>query len=284
MNLSPSVYPPLSVPPAMARSLQRSAQTLASVAATATAAVPTRSRVDALHFERVPYYSMKLVISLGIASTTCGIIILLFGVVYSLIEVDSGLSSVYCEASIGVWVIVNGFITIISGSRPHSWCQLYIFMLCSLLTIGLTGALSILTANSLVNTYRSEGFQVFRSNSEIKNIDLLSSAPTVLINGLLLIFCVLAFLLAIITFYISGHSVCQCYVDHRLGESFFSKYSFDPELTTKRDRILQWIVQQSDVQSHTGTDYESISYKPKKKLAHINSTATDSTRLSAYDK
>lgn len=234
--------------------------------------------------DRMPYYSMKLVIGLGIASTTCGIIILLFGVVYSLLEVEPTMSSFYCEASIGIWVIVNGFVTIISGSRPHSWCQLYVFMLCSLVTIGLTGALSILIANSLVNSYRLDSYYVSNQSRDTKNMDVLQSGPTAMINAMMLTFCVLAFLLSIITFYICGHSVCQCYVDHRLGETFFTKYTFDPELNSKRDRILQWIVQQSDLQSHCGTDYETIPYKPKKKLSHLNSTATDSTRLSAYDK
>lgn len=250
---------------------------------TVTAKVPTRSRVEALLISRSPHYSIKVVIGLGIASTSCGIILCLFGVVYSLIEIDTSLTSAYCEASIGVWVIINGFITIISGSRPHSWCQLYFFMLSSLLTIGLTGALSILIANSLFNFSRFEGL----NRNDLKNFDLLYNAPTVLINSLMFTFCVLSFILSIITFYISSHSVCQCSSDTYFEHNFLTKSYSNPDIATKRDRILQWIVQQSDLQlnqSSSVADYETISYKSRKKLSHLNSTATDSTRLSAYDK
>ena len=253
---------------------------------TVTAKVPTKSRVEALLINRSSYHSIKVVIGLGIASTTCGIIVCLFGVVYSLVDIESSLTSAYCEASIGVWIILNGFITIISGSRPHSSGHLYVLMLSSLMTIGLTGALSIIIANSILNSNRFESS--FKMNRNvIENIDLLNNPPTILINAVMLTFCVLSFILSIVSFYISSHSVCQCSYDNHFGDNFITKFNANPEVITKRDRILQWIVQQSDVQFSRNTsirDYETISFKSKKKLSHLNSTATDSTRLSAYDK
>jgi hypothetical protein len=245
--------------------------------------VPTKSRVQALLINRSPYYSIKLVIGLGIALTTCGIILCIFGFVYALIETQTLFACIYCEAGIGVWVVVNGLITIISGSRPHSTCQLYIYLLSSLITIAVTGVLSILRINSVIQESDYENISDITKND---NLELMYNSPTILINLLMLTFSTLSFIISVVNFCISSHKLCQCYSHNKFGQNFLTNSNLDPDSLCRRDRILQWIVQQSDLQfnkSLTIATNDKISYISRKKLEPLNSSSTTSTRLSAYD-
>lgn len=245
--------------------------------------VPTKSRIQALLINRSHYYSIKLVIGLGIALTTCGVILCIFGFVHSLIDTENALTTIYCEAWIGVWIIVNGIIVVISGTRPHSTCQLYFYMLSSLVTIGMTGALSIIVVNSVIQDNNYESIYNIAKNDKI---ELIYNPPTILINTLMLTFSSLSFIISIVNFCISSHKVCQCYSHNKFGQNFLTNCNLDPDSICRRDRILQWIVQQSDMQFNKSlslSNNETISYISRKRLEHLNSTSTTSTRLSAYD-
>jgi len=255
--------------------------------------VPTKHRIQTLLLNQgvlSPYYPIRLVIGLGIALTTCGVILSIFGVVAAVIE--ASMASLYSGIWVGVVVIISGLVAIISGKYPHSSTQLYIFLFSSMFTIAVTGFLAILTANSVIREHDINASFHFEANEQSLDLSLTSKSPAMMVNSLLFAFSSLACLLSFINFCVSGHEACQCYSSNGVLSINDPLSQLGPESLGRRDRIMAWIVQQSTIQeqlSTTPSPNSTISKgyaaaANKSKLRPLNSTAsTTSTRLSAYE-
>lgn len=92
-----------------------------------------------------------------------------------------------------------------------------------------------------------------QSSSSTKSSSNNTNNPAIMVNTLLLIFSSLATIISLVNFIISGRETCQCYSYKTiLGTSYDPRDPFKgvlPGVDTvwKRDRIVEWLVQQSEV-------------------------------------
>lgn len=252
--------------------------------------VPTKPRIRALLLHQgllSHHFPIKLVIGLGIALTTCGVIIGIFGFVLNLLESDS--------FDIGLWVgaaiIVCGLLAIISGNQPHSATGLYTLLFSSIFAVAVSGFLVILTANAVINDHEISAL-LHTEKTQLPQLNLEIRQPTVMVHSLTLAFSALALLMSFINFCISCHETCQCYASGGILNIDDPLDALGRDSLARRDRIMQWIMQQSDLQHNK---LHSLAIPPpspiisstfnKQRLRQLDSTtSTISTRLSAYDK
>ena len=235
--------------------------------------MPTRSRVSFVH--RVPHYSPRLVLSLGIVQLVCGIALVFLSLVMFRFDREKALSwsisFYYLEGILpdlfriiwlGIWVVTSGLITVIVSFRPYSSLQIYGLLLSSLLTLAITGVFAILISNHVIqhsilasmltkNQLKTERFEIHMKQNTFPNEEahLSRPNPALFFNVFMLGFCTVAFVISIVSFSVVSQHLCSC------SAIQFDRTSLDYHIydTTwsKKDRIVRWVMQQSQLSDHS---------------------------------
>lgn len=276
------------------------------------AKIPTRSRMSFIH--HFPHYSPRLVVSLGIVQIISGVSIVFLNLVLHRLDRDKILSwslSFYILDSyaselvrivwIGGWILLSGLITLLVSCRPHSNCHIYLFCLTSLATVALTGIITILMTNNVIQ--HSVIWSILARTPSSPETDVEPSVTAIhrsnsilIFNLFLLCFSLVSFVISIISLSIvSNHLCCTCTMV--FGSKHPSDYHiYDTGSTmSRKERIVQWVMQQSQQQIndlHSANWPANMSdsagvahdFPPnRKKLMAIHSSTTNSTKLSIYE-
>lgn len=250
--------------------------------------VPTKSRIKSFLIKQQvasKCYYPKVIISLGIVLTTCGVILCLFGVVFVLI--DSIKLYLGIEIWIAIIIIICGLITTILGRQIRTRIVIYFYVFTSIITIASTGILTILIINVVLRAEEISRIDQLTKNISFEMDKLLIKSPIVMINLMMLTFSSISFVISVINFCMSCQEACECYSISDLkknNESFI--INSNQEITCRRDRIISWIVQQSELQNDKSIwdiSSQNDNDNVKKKKHYSVSASTSTTRLSAYE-
>lgn len=258
--------------------------------------MPTKPRIRALlldHGSLSPLFPRKAVIGIGIALTLCGVTMTIFGAMALIVE--AVVSSLCSGAWIGIAVVCSGMTALVTGSRPHNSTILIVNLFVSIFVVACSGFLTIVTLNIVIkgDPYNPR-----------PDRDALFDSPVITINLFLTAISCAAGLLSAANFFLTMREVCQCYsIPLRIRGSRDPLHHLRVDTLQRKDRIVQWIMQQSVSVSQNPLPLVTCDPGPvacthvsapavpldvetrlKKKLRPIHSNAsTSSTRLSAYD-
>jgi hypothetical protein len=258
--------------------------------------VPTKTRIRAFLLDQgslSPLFPRKAVIGIGIALTLCGVTMTIFGAMALIVE--AVISSLGSGVWIGVVVAISGMTALLSGNHPHNSTILHCNLFVSIFVVACTGFVTIVTLNIVI---KGDPFNA-RGDGEF-----VAESPVVTINLFLAVISCISGLLSSANFFLTIREACQCYsVPIRVGGSKDPLHHLRVDTLQRKDRIVQWIMQQStpicqdplpaipvpSVMQPVGAGSErpaafGLTDTLKKKLRLLNSNAsTTSTRLSAYD-
>lgn len=255
--------------------------------------VPTKTRIKAFLLDQgslSPFFPRKAVVAIGIALVLCGVTTTIFGGMALIAE--AVVSSLGSGVWIGMAVACSGFTALLSGNHPHNSTILHCNLFISIFVVASTGFMTIVTINVVI---KGDPFNARGDGNFIVD------SPVVTINSFLAaISCVSGFLSAA-NFFLTIREACQCYsIPIRIGGSKDPLHHLRVDTLQRKDRIVQWIMQQStpvsqhplpaipDAQSAAFSVSKhcspfEVNFACKKKLRLLNSNAsTASTRLSAY--
>ena len=230
--------------------------------------VPTKTRIKALLLHQgslSPLFPRKAVLAIGIALTLCGVVMTVFGAVALVVE--AVVSSLCSGAWIGVVVMCSGLTALLSGNRPHDSAVLHCNLFISVFVIASSGFLALVSLNVVVKG------DVF-------------PAPVATINLLLSVVACISGLLSTANFVLTIREACQWYsVPFSIGDGKDPLYHLRIDTLQRKERIVQWIMQQStSVSQHPASTPVACVIPTPHKLRPLDSVAsTSSTRLSAYD-
>lgn len=262
---------------------------------------PTKTRIRAFLLDQgslSPFFPRKVVIAIGIALALCGVTMTIFGAMALLVE--AAISSLGSGVWIGVAVACSGVTALLSGNHPHNSAILHGNLFVSIFVVACTGFMTIVTLNIVIKGDAFNG----RGDGEF-----VAESPVVTINLFLAVISCLSGLLSAANFFLTIREACQCYtVPIRIGGSKDPLHHLRVDTLQRKDRIVQWIMQQStpvsrdplpavpfpDAAPSLPTDKQgrgehmpvfdiSSSCKKKLRLLLNSNASTASTRLSAYE-
>ena len=203
------------------------------------------------------HFTSRVVIVNGIGLSISGLAISIFGVAAFLIE--SSMESLYFGIWVGLILIVSGFVSIASGKHSYSLTLLNVNFFISIFTTAAIAFVAILATmtiikeqSSIISFYSSHQF----SNDSQETNNWQNSIITM--NSLILFISTLSCIFSFINFTLSAKAVFVFYFQKgiRLSQSLQQR---DFDLNKRRDRIISWIIQQSDqFQSPSNLNQSSI--------------------------
>lgn len=265
------------------------------------AKVATRSRVSFIR--RLPHYSPRLVFGLGVVQLVCGIALLFLSLVMfrldrektlswsiSLHFLEGVLSDLVRVTWLGGWVFLSGLITLLVSFRPYSNCQIYGLLLSSLLSLAITGVFAILISNHVIQhsvlvsmlSKDQSSSEALKQSAPPTEESLPRANPTLFMHVFMLSFCTVAFVISMVTFSIVSHHLCSC--SGLSGKSCPDYHIYDTSTWSKKERIVQWVMQQSQLSDHSEAPRTELFLTDLHlncaKLSGLHSSTTNSTKLS----
>lgn len=210
---------------------------------------------------------------------------------------------------LGLWVLITGLITLMVSCRPYSNCQVYVLLISSLMTIAITGTFAILISNHVIQqsvlvamlnkdngssltsssisppspptqqstsslssfNYDDVQIRYAQLNNNIDSQMDTKSNPILFFNIFMLCFCMVSFVVSIISFSIVSHHLCSCSL---FNDKFSTDYHiYDTTVWSRKERIVQWVMQQSAINTSTATATTTTS---------TNTAVNDQTTLSLH--
>lgn len=223
--------------------------------------MPTKPRIRALLLNQgllSPHYPVKAIIALGIALTVCGVTLTIFGGVAALIDSSTTAANICSGFWVGVLVTFSGLIAVFAGNRPYSGFCMHMNLFVAIVTLAITGFMTILTANSVVKEGDHNALESLHITEAGETLDMnlnsqTARSPAFMVNSLLLVTSSLSSVLSFANFCLTGREACQCYgpLDvcrpsaglHRLSDPLSGTLGMDT--VQRRDRIITWILQQT---------------------------------------
>lgn len=243
---------------------------------TTKAKLPTRYRMSFI--QGFPHYSPRLVFTLGLIQTVCGFaIIILSAAMYHcdkkktwswsvvLTALTNYLHETFRFTWLGSWILSSGLAILIMSCRPYNRFQTYTLLVTSLVSLVVTGSFAILITNSVIqqsiipsmtikdpyqNIMESSGENVFPVNLGVDE-ELNDSRCHLILNVFMLCFCAVAFVISIVCFSMISHLLCTCSMFP--GTVTTDYHIYDASIWSRKERIIQWVIQQSQLTTTTHT-------------------------------